>query len=69
MNSAAFTEISNNWVMPLQGDVVALQDIPDPAFASGVMGAGFGINPTGGQVVSPVHATVAAVSQPSMRLC
>ncbi len=57
----AANEVPDNWVMPLQGEVISLAELPDPAFASGAMGAGFGIQPSGGQVVSPVSGTIAAV--------
>lgn len=49
------------WQMPLAGDIIALEQVPDPAFASGAMGAGFAIVPSGNQVISPVNGTIAAV--------
>lgn len=58
-----------NWVMPLQGEVVNLQDLPDPAFSGGAMGAGFGIKPKGGQVVSPVAGTVTAIFPTKHAIC
>lgn len=39
---------------PLTGEYVKIEDIPDPVFAQKMMGEGFGINPTEGEVVSPV---------------
>lgn len=47
--------------MPLAGDIIALEQVPDPAFASAAMGAGFAIVPSGNQVISPVNGTIAAV--------
>ena len=38
---------------PLEGTIVPLADVPDAAFASGAVGAGVGIDPEVGQVVSP----------------
>jgi PTS system beta-glucosides-specific IIC component len=46
---------------PMAGHVVALSDIPDPTFASGLMGQGIGIIPTEGRVVSPVDGIIESV--------
>ena len=35
---------------PLSGEYVKIEDIPDPVFAQKMMGEGFGINPTEGNV-------------------
>ena len=43
---------------PLTGEYVKIEDIPDPVFAQKMMGEGFGINPTEGEVVSPVAGKV-----------
>lgn len=43
---------------PLTGEYVKIEDIPDPVFAPKMMGEGFGINPTEGEVVSPVAGKV-----------
>ncbi len=43
---------------PLAGKVVALEEVPDPAFAKGTLGKGIGIEPTGDTVVSPAPAKV-----------
>lgn len=53
--------IPSEWQMPLQGQILPLADIPDPAFASGAMGAGFAILPENNQVISPVNGSIAAV--------
>lgn len=47
---------------PLEGKVVALEDVPDPVFAGGVMGQGVGIQPTAGQVVAPFDGEVILVA-------
>ncbi|MFL2131814.1 beta-glucoside-specific PTS transporter subunit IIABC [Ruoffia sp. FAM 20857] len=47
---------------PLEGKVVALEDVPDPVFASGMMGQGVGIQPTAGQVVAPFDGEVILVA-------
>ncbi len=43
---------------PLTGEYVKIEDIPDPVFAQKMMGEGFGINPTEGEVVSPIAGRV-----------
>lgn len=43
---------------PLNGEYVKIEDIPDPVFAQKMMGEGFGINPTEGEVVSPIEGKV-----------
>lgn len=53
--------IMPDWVMPVEGEIIALAAIPDPAFSSGAIGAGFGIKPSGGQIVAPTAAEVTLV--------
>jgi PTS system beta-glucosides-specific IIC component len=48
---------------PLVGKVIPLEDVPDPAFASGTLGKGVGIEPTGDTVVAPADATVLTVQK------
>lgn len=43
---------------PLTGEYVKIEDIPDPVFAQKMMGEGFGINPTEGEVLSPIEGKV-----------
>ena len=43
---------------PLTGEVVALSDVPDEVFASGVLGKGIAINPAEGTVFAPADAEV-----------
>ncbi len=46
---------------PLNGTVVALEDVPDPVFSSGAVGKGAGIEPSDGasiKVVAPADGTV-----------
>lgn len=45
---------------PVAGEVVALADVSDPTFASGMLGQGLGLRPEAGVVVSPVSGKVAA---------
>ncbi|MBN9375507.1 MAG: PTS glucose transporter subunit IIA [Cellulomonas sp.] len=43
---------------PAAGTVLALHEVADAAFASGVLGPGAAVEPSDGQVVSPVTGTV-----------
>ena len=46
---------------PLNGTVVALEDVPDPVFSSGAVGKGAGIEPSDGasiKVVAPADGSV-----------
>ncbi|PTK54822.1 PTS sugar transporter subunit IIA [Staphylococcus haemolyticus] len=43
---------------PLTGEYINIEDIPDPVFAQKMMGEGFGINPTEGEVFSPIEGKV-----------
>lgn len=43
---------------PLTGEYINIEDIPDPVFAQKMIGEGFGINPTEGEVVSPIEGKV-----------
>ena len=45
-------------VTPIVGDVVALDDVNDPVFSSGVMGQGIAVKPSQGVVYAPADAEV-----------
>ncbi|MFO6298824.1 PTS beta-glucoside transporter subunit IIABC [Rahnella selenatireducens] len=46
---------------PIAGTCVALEDVKDPTFASGLLGKGVAIIPSAGRVVSPVNGTVVSL--------
>lgn len=46
---------------PLTGETVALQEVPDEVFASGVAGLGMAIRPSVGKVTAPCDAEVSVV--------
>lgn len=52
----------NTIYAPLTGNVIALEQIPDDTFASGVLGNGVGIEPEVGEVVAPFDGTIATVA-------
>lgn len=43
---------------PLDGQVITLEEVNDPVFASGAMGQGFAVIPSGNAVYSPVDGQV-----------
>ena len=52
-------EINPNHVYaPMAGEAVAISEVPDPTFSSGMMGNGIAIQPVSGKVCSPVNGTV-----------
>ncbi len=46
---------------PVEGNVIAREEIKDETFAAGVLGDGVGIEPTVGEVVAPFNGTVSAL--------
>lgn len=53
--------ISNDIESPVKGTVIALADVADEAFASGMLGQGLGVAPSEGVVVAPCDCTVTSV--------
>ena len=52
-------EINPNHVYaPMAGEAVAISEVPDPTFSSGMLGNGIAIQPTDGKVCSPVNGIV-----------
>ena len=49
-------------IAPLSGQVVPLDQVPDPTFAEKIMGDGVAIIPEDGKIYSPVTGKVAAVA-------
>ena len=48
----------NHVYAPMEGQAVAITEVPDPTFAEAMLGNGIAIQPTDGKVVSPVDGTV-----------
>jgi len=46
---------------PIDGEVVPLEDVPDPVFSKKMMGDGVAIKPNNGTVVSPVQGKIMQV--------
>ncbi|MFD2923524.1 PTS sugar transporter subunit IIA [Halobacillus naozhouensis] len=51
----------DQFVAPLTGKVVSLDDVPDPVFSQRMMGDGVAIEPADGKVVTPVAGEVVQV--------
>jgi PTS system sucrose-specific IIC component len=47
---------------PAKGEVVSRENIPDPTFASGLLGDGVGINPEVGIVIAPFDGTISSIA-------
>lgn len=50
--------IATDFVMPVTGELIPLSEVPDEAFASGMMGPGFGIKIENGEIKSPVDGKI-----------
>ncbi|KGX88183.1 N-acetylglucosamine-specific PTS transporter subunit IIBC [Pontibacillus litoralis] len=48
----------NDFVSPIDGDIMPLTEVPDQVFAKKMMGPGFAINPTGSTFHSPIDGKV-----------
>ena len=48
-------------ISPIKGEQIKLSEVEDEVFASGAVGAGIGIIPEVGEVVSPVNGTISAI--------
>ena len=46
---------------PLKGNAIALSEVPDETFASGVLGMGAAVEPTEGKVTAPADGTVSTL--------
>ncbi|AKL27859.1 TPA: PTS N-acetyl glucosamine transporter subunit IIABC [Klebsiella pneumoniae] len=56
-------------VSPITGDVVALEQVPDEAFASKAVGDGIAVNPTSNIVVAPAAGTVVKIFNTNHAFC
>ena len=49
-----------NFVSPMAGKLLPLEEVPDPVFAQGAMGQGYAVALAGGEVVAPFDGEVVA---------
>ena len=48
---------------PATGRLLPLEEVPDEAFSSGMLGKGFAINPTEGSIYCPLDATLSSIAE------
>ncbi|WP_437615490.1 N-acetylglucosamine-specific PTS transporter subunit IIBC [Erwinia sp. V71] len=63
------TQVVATLVAPVSGDIVALDQVPDEAFASKAVGDGLAIKPTSGTVVAPVAGTLVKIFNTNHAFC
>lgn len=49
------------WLAPLTGELVNIEEVPDPTFSEKMMGEGLAIKPTEGKLLSPVDGEIIQV--------
>lgn len=62
MLSKLFKKRKLEILAPLNGEVVPLEQVPDPVFSQKMMGEGIAIMPTDGKVHAPIDGTVVLVA-------
>ena len=63
-SKAAATKFSGQKMtvmLPIDGKVIPLEQLPDETFASAILGPGCGVEPTGDTVYAPFDGTVTQV--------
>lgn len=53
--------VADEIVAPVNGQLITLADLKDGVFSSGMMGQGYAVIPSTGQVVAPVNGTIVSV--------
>jgi PTS system glucose-specific IIA component len=53
--------ISNEFLVPVSGKIINLDDVSDEVFSQRMMGDGFAIEPENGEVFSPVDGTITSI--------
>ncbi len=48
---------------PCDGEVISLEKVPDEAFASGMLGEGFAVDPKNGDIFAPVAGKIVSISE------
>ncbi|WP_112182112.1 MULTISPECIES: PTS glucose transporter subunit IIA [Paraliobacillus] len=51
----------DEFVMPIEGEIIDITEVEDPVFSEKMMGDGFAIIPVAGSVVSPVNGEIIKV--------
>jgi glucose-specific phosphotransferase system IIA component len=56
-----FKKVKEEFVSPMTGVLMNIENVPDPVFSSKAMGDGFAVDFAGGKVAAPVSGEIAAV--------
>ncbi|QCI23633.1 PTS glucose transporter subunit IIA [Buchnera aphidicola (Macrosiphoniella sanborni)] len=48
-------------IAPISGDILNIEDIPDPVFSKKIVGDGIAIKPIGNQILAPVNGTIGKI--------
>ncbi|KXZ40324.1 PTS system, glucose subfamily, IIA component [Alkalithermobacter thermoalcaliphilus JW-YL-7 = DSM 7308] len=51
----------SEFLSPISGKILSIEDVPDKVFSQRIMGDGFAIDPSSGEVVSPVNGEVSTL--------
>ncbi|WP_313893578.1 PTS glucose transporter subunit IIA [Psychrobacillus sp.] len=62
MLSKLFKKKNLEVLAPMNGEVIPLEDVPDPVFSQKMMGEGVAIMPTAGKVLAPMDGEIVLVS-------
>lgn len=55
------TVVNDEFLVPVSGKIINLDDVSDEVFSQRMMGDGFAIEPKDGQVFSPVNGTITSI--------
>ncbi|MCC5465915.1 glucose-specific PTS transporter subunit IIBC [Pelosinus baikalensis] len=59
--TSAISDSINSFLAPLDGKIIAITQVPDQVFSQKIVGDGFAIEPSNGEIVSPVNGVVTSV--------
>ena len=60
-NAVQYKDLTEEVYSVADGEVIALEQVKDPVFSQKMMGDGFAVEPTNGNIVSPVSSTVSSI--------
>ena len=60
-NAVQYKDLTEEVYSVADGEVIALEQVKDPVFSQKMMGDGFAVEPTNGNIVSPVSGTVSSI--------
>ncbi|MDR2940223.1 MAG: PTS glucose transporter subunit IIA [Clostridiales bacterium] len=63
--AAEITPVNEIIYSPLSGKLIPLEEVPDKVFSMKIMGDGFAVDPSDGEVVSPVNGKIVTVFKTS----